>query len=106
MVHRFMELRGMPVQVRDQAVGEVVDLILDPTGGTVLGFEVRSRGGRSWFLPLPLTMIPNGSIVVASPLHLIDDLEYYRHRGRTVSWPQAESLSMELAGGRVVTAAP
>jgi hypothetical protein len=51
-------------------------------------------------------MIPKGSIVVASPLHLIDDLEYYRHRGRTVSWPQAESLSMELAGGRVVTAAP
>lgn len=95
----------MPVQVRDHAVGEVADLILDPTGGSVLGFEVRSRGGRSWFLPLPLTMIPNGSIVVASPLHLIDDVEYYRHRGRAVSWPQAASLSVDMAGGRVVTAA-
>jgi hypothetical protein len=49
-------------------------------------------------------MIPNGSIAVASPLHLIEDVEYYRRKGRPVSWPQAAQLSMELAGGRVVTA--
>jgi hypothetical protein len=104
MVHRFNELRGMPVRVGDHDVGEVADLILDPTGATVLGFEIRSRSGRSYFLPLALTMIPNGGVAVASPLHLIEDVEYYRRRGRAVSWPQAAQLSMELVGGRVVTA--
>jgi PRC-barrel domain len=102
MVHRFTELRGMPVRVRDHEVGEVADLILDPAGETVLGFEIRSNSGKSYFLPLALTMIPNGSIAVASPLHLIEDVGYYRRRGMAVSWPQATPLSMELAGGRVV----
>jgi len=104
MLHRFTELRGMPVRVGDHAVGDVTDLILDPTGATVLGFEVRSQSGSSYFLPLALTMIPNGSIAIASPLHLIEDVEYYRRRGKPVSWPQAGPLSVELIGGRVVSA--
>jgi uncharacterized protein YrrD len=104
MLHRFVELRGMTVRVGDHAVGEVSDLILDPTGATVLGFEIRAHSGRMYFLPLPLTRIPNGSIAVSSPLHLIEDVEYYRRRGRVVTWPQASPLSMDLAGGHVVTA--
>jgi hypothetical protein len=94
----------MTVHVGDHTVGEVSDLILDPTGATVLGFEIRSHSGRTYFLPLPLTLIPNGSIAVASPLHLIEDVDYYRRRGRAVTWPQASPLSMDLAGGQVVTA--
>jgi hypothetical protein len=104
MVHRFTELRGMAVHVGDHAVGEVSDLILDSAGTTVLGFEIRAHSGRTYFLPLPLTLIPNASIAVASPLHLIEDVEYYRRRGRAVTWPQASPLSMDLAGGQVVTA--
>ena len=84
-------------------MGEVSDLILDPAGSTVLGFEIRAHSGRMYFLPLPLTRVPNGSIAVSSPLHLIEDVEYYRRRGRAVTWPQASPLSMDLIGGQVVT---
>jgi hypothetical protein len=94
----------MAVHVGDHAVGEVSDLILDSTGATVLGFEIRAHSGRTYFLPLPLTLIPNGSIAVASPLHLIEDVDHYRRRGRAVVWPRASRLSMDLAGGQVVTA--
>jgi uncharacterized protein YrrD len=103
MVHRFTELRGMVVRVADHTVGEVADLILDNSGETVLGFEVRAQSGRLYFLPLALTLIPNGSMAVASPLHMVEDVEYYRRRGRPASWPQAGRLSVDMAGGRVIS---
>ena len=102
MVHSLTELRGMTVHIGDHSVGRVIDVILDAAQDTVLGFEVRAHSGKRYFLPLALTMMPNGSITVSSPLHLVEDVEYYRRRGRPVTWPEAERLKLELAGGRVV----
>jgi hypothetical protein len=95
----------MRVFVADHPVGYVTDLILDPIEDTALGFEVESTSGRHYFLPLALTVIPNGHVAVTSPLHMVDDVEYYRRRGRRPTWPAAESLELELVSGAIVAAA-
>ena len=51
------DLRGAAVLVGDHHVGQVTDLILDPVEDTLLGFELRSLAGRSYFLPLALTLM-------------------------------------------------
>jgi hypothetical protein len=55
-----------------------------------------------YFLPLALTAIPNGHVAVTSPLHMVDDVEYYRRRGRRPAWPAADSLQLELVSGAIV----
>jgi hypothetical protein len=103
--HRLSDLRGMRgmrVFVADHPVGHVGDLILDPIENTVLGFEVEADSGRCYFLPLALTLIPSGHIAVTSPLHMVDDIEYYRRRGRRLDWPGADELQLELVTGAIV----
>jgi hypothetical protein len=95
----------MRVFVADHPVGHVTDLILDPVEDTALGFEVEATSGRVYFLPLPLTVIPNGHVAVTSPLHMVDDVEYYRRRGRRPTWPAADSLQLELVSGAIVESA-
>jgi hypothetical protein len=92
----------MRVLVADHPVGYVSDLILDPIEDTVLGFEVEAASGRRYFLPLALALIPNGYIAVTSPLHMVDDVEYYRRRGRRLDWLAAEALQLELVTGAIV----
>jgi hypothetical protein len=94
----------MRVFVGDHPVGQVSDLILDPVEDTALGFEVEATSGRHYFLPLALTMIPNGHVAVTSPLHMVDDVEYYRARGRRLTWTEAGSLQLELVSGAIVDA--
>jgi hypothetical protein len=95
----------MRVFVADHPVGHVTDLILDPVEDTALGFEVEATSGRVYFLPLALTVIPNGHVAVTSPLHMVDDVEYYRRRGRRPTWPAADSLQLELVSGAIVESA-
>lgn len=95
----------MRVLVADHPVGRVSDLILDPIETTVLGFEVEATSGRCYLLPLALTLIPNGHIAVTSPLHLVDDVEYYRRRGRRLDWLAAGELQLELVTGAIVDTA-
>jgi len=92
----------MRVFVADHPVGQVTDLILDPVEDTALGFEVEATSGRLYFLPLALTAIPNGHVAVTSPLHMVDDVEYYRRHGRRPTWPAAASLQLELVSGAIV----
>jgi len=92
----------MRVFVADHPVGHVTDLILDPVENTALGFEVEATSGRVYFLPLALTAIPNGHIAVTSPLHMVDDVEYYRRRGRRPLWPAAEGLQLEIVSGAIL----
>jgi hypothetical protein len=96
----------MRVFVADHPVGRVSDLILDPIENTVLGFEVEAASGRCYFLPLALTLIPNGHIAVSSPLHMVDDVEYYRRRGRRLDWTSADPLELELVSGAIVDPPP
>ena len=95
----------MRVFVADHPVGYVTDLILDPVEDTALGFEVEATSGRLYFLPLALTAVPNGHVAVTSPLHMVDDVEYYRRNGRRPSWPADESLRLEFVSGAIVDSA-
>jgi hypothetical protein len=92
----------MPVRVGDHQVGTVEALILDPLEETVLGFELRARSGRSYFLPLPLAVVAE-HVSSASPLHLVDDIEHYRARGRTLIWDEADGTSLDPVSGRLET---
>jgi hypothetical protein len=95
----------MRVFVADHPVGHVTDLILDPVEDTVLGFEVEATSGKHYFLPLALSLIPNGHIAVTSPLHMVDDVEYYRRRGRRPDWPAAGRMLLELVSGAILNPA-
>jgi hypothetical protein len=103
MMCELTELRGMTVLVGgDHPIGEVSDLILDRIGETALGFDVRAYSGRHYFLPLALTLMSNGRLAAASPLHLVEDVDYYRRRGLSVSWPAAGAARVELLTGRIL----
>lgn len=100
------DLRGIDVMVGDHHIGEVTGVILDPVEDTVLGFEVRSRGGRSYFLPLALSMLNQTTLTTASPLHLVDDVEYYRRRGRAIGWAGAGGCQVDWLSGRISASQP
>jgi hypothetical protein len=91
----------MPVRVGDHQVGAVEALILDPLEETLLGFELRARSGRSYFLPLPLAVVRTEHVSSASPLHLVDDIEHYRARGRALLWEEADGASFDPVSGRL-----
>ena len=100
------DLRGIGVMVGDHHVGAVDGVILDPVEDTVLGFGVESHGGRRYFLPLALSQLREGALQTASPLHLVDDLEYYRRRGRPLEWSRAAGWELEWLSGRVSAREP
>jgi hypothetical protein len=93
----------MPVRVGDLEVGTVETLILDPLEETLLGFELRARSGRSYFLPLPLAMVRTRHVFSASPLHLVDDVTHYRARGRALLWSEADGTALDPVSGRLVS---
>ena len=92
--------------VGDHHVGQVTDLILDPVEDTLLGFELRSLAGRSYFLPLALTLMRDGDLAATSPLHLVEDVAYYRSRGRHMRWAEAGDRRLELVSGRILADEP
>src|SRR5262249_52332893 len=91
----------MLVCVAGHEVGTVESVILDPLEETVLGFELRARSGRCYFLPLPLAVVQPGHVSAASPLYLVDDVAHYRARGRELVWDEAEGASLDTASGRL-----
>ena len=91
----------MPVRVGDHQVGTVEALILDPLEDTVLGFDLRARSGRSYFLPLPLAVLRTRHVSIASPLHLVDEVDHYRARGRALLWDEAAGASLDPVSGRL-----
>jgi hypothetical protein len=105
-MYELTALRGMTVMVGDHPIGEVSDLICDRLGDTAVGFDVRAHSGRHYFLPLALSSISGGKLTAASPLHLVEDVEYYRRRGRSVSWPIVGTARIELLSGRILPGDP
>ena len=82
-MERLLELT---VVMKGIQVGRVVDVILEPKAGGVIGFEVRCEDGRHRFLPQAAAIHHDSAIEIDSPLALLDteQLEFYRRRGTTL----------------------
>jgi sporulation protein YlmC with PRC-barrel domain len=82
-MERLLELT---VVMKGIQVGRVVDVILEPKAGGVIGFEVRCEDGRHRFLPQAAAIRRDSAIEIESSLALLDtdQLEFYRRRGTTL----------------------
>jgi hypothetical protein len=98
ILHPIADLEGMPVHIGDHQIGRVEALILDPVEDTALGFVIRSLSRRPYFLPLALAGIAHGHVAAASPLHLVEDVDYYRMHGRALSWDAAAGWLEPFSG--------
>jgi uncharacterized protein YrrD len=84
--HLAEELLGLPVRVNDMDVGKAVDLLVEPVGRRVLGFDILCRDESHRFLPLSAAEIADGAITTGSTLTLLaeDQLDFYRKRATTL----------------------
>ena len=83
--HSAGALLRRPVRLRGVRLGETVDLILDPEGTRVLGFDVLCGDEVHRFLPFPAAELAGGGVVVTSTLSLLDEDQraFYRRYGRS-----------------------
>jgi hypothetical protein len=79
------ELLGLPVRVRGIKVAHPSDLLLDASGWRALGFEVVCRDGTMRFLPFATVTVHDDQLLVRSPLLLLDELDFYRSRTRSLT---------------------
>jgi len=80
------ELVGQPVLYHGIRIGRVVDVILEPEGEAVIGFEVRCEDTRHRFLPRASSRQTAKGLELESPFGLLDsdELDFYRSRGLTL----------------------
>jgi hypothetical protein len=81
------ELLRRPVLVRGIRLGRVDDVIFDPDGSRVVGFDVLCGDGLHRFLPFPSATLEGDRLEVRSTLSLLDgaELDFYRRNGRSVT---------------------
>jgi hypothetical protein len=79
-----MELLQLPVQLGDIRLGRPVDLLLDATEWRVLGFVVLCGDESLRFLPFAAAELSEDEIAVPSALLLLEDVEFYRQRTRSL----------------------
>jgi hypothetical protein len=89
------ELLQLPVQLHGIRLGRPVDMLLDPEEWRVLGFVVLCGDESSRFLVFAAADPEDDAMAVPSALLLLEDVEFYRHRSRSLR---------ELLGGAVVEA--
>ena len=95
------ELLSLPVRSHGIELGRPVELLLDLRARRVLGFEVRCRDGIHRFLPLAATRIRSDEIAIESALTMLDELAFYRARGRTLGSLRGSEVAN--AGGALGT---
>jgi hypothetical protein len=76
------DVLALPVRMQGIVLGRSVELIVDVHVRRVLGFEVRCGDDTHRFLPLAAAHVHEDEIAIASPLTLLDELAFYRARGR------------------------
>ena len=76
------DVLALPVRMHGIGLGRSVELIVDVDVRRVLGFEVRCGDDTHRFLPLAAAHVHDAEIAIASPLTLLDELAFYRARGR------------------------
>jgi hypothetical protein len=94
-------LLALPVRLHGIELGRSVELIVDLDVRRVLGFEVRCGDEVHRFLPLGAARIHDGEIAIASPLILLDELPFYRARGRGLG--ALRGARVRNAGGELGT---
>ena len=84
---RAEELLRRPVLVRGIRLGHIADVLFDPDGGRVVGFDVLCGDDVHRFLPFPAAALVDGVLEVDSSLTLLDEetLAFYRRRGLPLS---------------------
>lgn len=78
------ELLHLPVQLHGIRLGRPVDLLLDPVEWRVLGFVVLCGDESSRFLVFAAADLEDDAIDVRSALLLLEDVEFYRQRSRSL----------------------
>ena len=92
------QLLKLPVRLAGMDVGYAVDLILDPSQGRALGFDVLCRDEVHRFLPLAAADVVDGAIQLSSAFALVDDSGFEFYRGRTSSLRTLRGTHVEQAG--------
>jgi hypothetical protein len=90
-----IELLLLPVRFQEIRLGRPVDVLLDAQAWRVLGFVVRCGDEGERFLVYAAVDPREDAIAVPSALLLLDDLDFYRGRSRSLR---------ALLGKSVVTA--
>ncbi len=78
------ELLQLPVTVDGIRLGRCVDVVLDDTGERVIGVVVLCGDEAERFLVIDAADVREGEIVVSSALLLLEDVDFYRRRGRSL----------------------
>jgi len=73
---------GFPLLLHGIELGRPVDIVLDSTEWRVLGLVVHCGDGTIRFLAWPAMSLRREEISVSSALALVEDVEFYRSRGR------------------------
>src|SRR5690242_18357553 len=79
-----MELLQLPVQLQKIRLGRAVDLLLDAKTWRVLGFVVLCGDESLRFLASPAAELRGDEIAVPSAFLLLEDVEFYRRRTRSL----------------------
>jgi hypothetical protein len=78
------QLLRLPVQLHKIRLGRPVDLLLSPSARRVLGFVVRCGDESERFLAYAAADLRDAEIAVPSALLLLEGLDYYRGRARSI----------------------
>ena len=78
------ELLQLPVQLHGIRLGQPVDLLLDPADWRALGFVVLCGDESTRFLVFAAVDLREDAIEVPSALLLLEDVEFYRDRSRSL----------------------
>ena len=91
-------LLQLPVQLHGIRLGRPVDLLLDPVAWRVLGFVVRCGDESERFLVYPAADQQEDELAVQSALMLLEDLDFYRDRTRSLRALLGASVSSDGDG--------
>jgi hypothetical protein len=78
------ELLGLPVRLHGIVLGRPVDLLLDPVEPRALGFEIRCGDEALRFLAWATVTIREDELEIRSALLLLEDVDFYRTRARSL----------------------
>jgi hypothetical protein len=98
------ELLQLPVRLHGIRLGRPVDLLLDASEWRALGFVVLCGDGSLRFLVFAAADLREDAIEVVSAFLLLEDLEFYRERSRSLRGLPGEVSDVLLRSDGIVEA--